>query len=719
MKPALLAQLLDRAHQDRLPILGVGLAAQTRAWGRYAVKIAHPGAQKRVQLKEEVENLELARAFKALGAPRLYGHDDGALVRARLPGEIGVCGLEDQLLLMIDADRRFADLHGRHLDISPANVVAHRGRLRLFDLGTRLDPPLFRSVTTRADLDRALARYRDRRAPPIAPIAWPPSGACHVEVDVGEARGGAKLLWANRRAIGRLKLEINDADLMRFGASSTLSDEKRGTLVATRYQDSPAIGAGHAQGDGRALWLGRHRDLDLVVKGTGPTPLIWKGNKYHEDGLVSFQRTLWETTVCDELARIGITTPEVLALYDAGATTIDNTDIEWPAAMALRAAGTQLRLGHLMRFQDEPRAQASLLEVAGIDVAKVSQVRAFIRAFSENLGHDTGLTDALNVHCFNPTVGNVRVDGHFIDFSTVRFFDRYLPDFRYMNATRAVKEHRAAWRQMVTFMVDALKGVSSLQRELRAFDRAYERGYVDGLLRYLGAPRAHVDRRADLVRIVRRARALRSTTTKRFPFWKQEVPAPLIVVEKNLARYHDTPRWTSLVDDARSITRQEERALDMFDDRVAGLVAAPQTHATLFRPFVEPERLAELCYHRSRPDRFDDWKVLMASRREHEGRGFALVDSPEGRVRCRGLSEEMAHALANDIGGILGEHFVALDFVDGEPFSVRVVHEEMDARELNLALKVIARRAAELGAPPNVDLEFATTKARRRPTRRR
>jgi len=68
------------------------------------------------------------------------------------------------------------------------------------------------------------------------------------------------------------------------------------TYFATRYQDSDDKSEGNALGDGRAIWVGeiisepqpgRFRYLDVVLKGTGVTPLAWFNHprQSHKDGM--------------------------------------------------------------------------------------------------------------------------------------------------------------------------------------------------------------------------------------------------------------------------------------------------------------------------------------------------------------------------------------------------------------------------------------------------
>jgi tRNA A-37 threonylcarbamoyl transferase component Bud32 len=720
--------LLEPARLDRLAVAGQGFTARVLRAGARAVKVAHPGPTYRDRLAREIELLRELESWPGLPVPRvLAARDDGsAFVRAWLPGrslltrlvEGGALpeGWLDQLRSLFVASESFRESRGVTLDFSPANLFFRGRRLVLVDGGERLDPSVFVGADP-DDLVPVLERYLGWRADlearaTVAPSLPPPSGRFHVDVGVGRAPT-ARVLWRNRAFLARVGVPLSDRQLHELSTWATWAEPARRELPATRYQDGPDREA--ALGDGRSLWVGEVRtadgaSLDCVLKGAGPTPLAWHGNEFHFDGFVSFNRTLWEASVCDELARLGFETPEVAAIASTGRTTVDNTRVEWPAAAALRLARTQLRLGHLLRWDDDPDAARALLRWAGarvvrgdFDPERPTHVRALVTSFAAALGDDVGRTDALCIHCFNPTMGNVRIDGHLIDFSTVRFHRFTLPDFIYMNERRRVRDHRGAVRRFASLLTRALRTARVTTKAqdrrltrsaLSLFDRGYTRGYARGLLEWLGLDGrdlgAPLDgaRARNLVEATLRLRAFRADGEIEMRFWKQTPRAPLFDLEALLpdmvqaTRAREAEPWRALRSSfpGRVTAFVEHAGRDFYEALLAfvgpgALEDAPARQwRELVRPVMEPERLAALCYERSTQDDFREWQRLMSTsarlprgvyaceqaQRLGAARGHVVFDD----VTIVGLTTELLDGLGDALETALGPRLRAA-YADG------------------------------------------------------
>jgi hypothetical protein len=688
------ARLLEPARWDELPIAGCGFSAQVRRAGGLAIKIAHPDPGCRARLAQEIDILAgLQDGRDAIGVPRLRAvrPDRHAFVRdylalpciyallqegrGRLAPQVFAALLDTHAA--VEALRQRA---GLTLDFTPVNLYydARRRRVLLADLGVRVAPNPFAGLSPE-EMRRALARYVRWRARLDGPtrlrrLILPPSGRFAVEVPVGPV-ASARLLWKNEGLLRRLGLPWNDAKITELGSLATFAPDKNIAAVATRYLDSPDPNDAGVKGDGRAVYIGcleggSAGPRELMLKGCGPTPLAWLGKQYHEDGFVSFPRTLWETSVADELARLGFETPENMAILSNGERTLDNTERHWPAATAIRVARSHYRLGHLARWTGDPDALRAICQHIGatllgldFDATSPRSLAALALGFAANLGFDTGRTDALNIHCFNPTMGNVRLDGHFLDFSTVRFFRYYVPHFRFLNDKRQVRLHASLWRTQLNILYDALRrsgllaaaeAMRLLRRMQYCFDGRYLEGYLAGLGRFLGValPRDLVQRRRAacrrLVAQTRELRALRADEVIDFRFWKQVCPAPLFDLEgrapdflRALARNNDEP-WQQLRSRFKgSVGLSQEKVARAWLEALLALfsrrqlrAATPRRWDEIIRPRMEAESLASLCYRRSRPTSFAEWRCFAStSRHLPEGR----YDYLEARALAKGL----------------------------------------------------------------------------------
>jgi hypothetical protein len=679
---------------DDLELLGSGTVGQVRGSGQVAVKVAHAGRTS--LLVHEIQHLlRLQSRLWGVAVPRLlaWRFDKTAYARQRIDGfplhAKSPLHVLRAALAMLRAVHSYRDAWGVMLDFSPANILVTEVGPVLLDAGPRRSPSPFRGVTTLGELVAALERYRLWRlhaaaARMIKPLPLPPSGRFHVDVPVGPV-AQARLLWVNQPLMQALHLSLSDGQICAAFNLGTHARTKTQVCAATRYQDSPHISG--ARGDGRSLYVGQleggpYGRYEVMLKGCGRTPLAWKGHKYHQDGYVSFPRTLWETTIADELARLGFETPQTLAVLSTGKTTVDNTRKRWPAAVAVRVGATQLRLGHLHRWKHRRSELLGMLVHVGrvtwrpdFDPLKLAHLLALLTRFAENLGWNTGRTDVLNIHGFNPTLGNVRVDGHFIDFSTVRFFRSYMPDFRYLNLEKPVKTHRSQWRLFVRHFVDVLRGAHlitppqakrALTSALRAWDQRYDQGYVSGLNCFLGFPEPWESRlsggaRRHLVAATQRLRLLRANATVDFPSWQQRCRAPFFGVESQMPAFirawqtGSPAPWVALHSECVSAsTKESQRIGKRFFAALSSCVGTNERNAAqpciweqVVRPGMEAESLARLCYRQSTPRRQRAWSAFVATSR-HLARGtWSYLDA---RIQAKRLGHIMAP-------GILPYHY--------------------------------------------------------------
>ncbi len=647
--PAYYRGLFEPDKLDRLELVGVGHIARVLRKGHLAIKVPHPFNNFRNLVDREsaiLEQLgdedfasfgipvpEMFFAERALGLVRAF-IDGPSLTELLRAGPLPEALLEAVFRLYLGVERYRARF-GTVLDFTPANLLVQGRVVYLVDPGPRIGDSPFLGLD-RAELMEALARHarRETNSPhtPLPRRLFPPSGRFSVGVQLGRDPG-AKVAFKNDRMLERWGLNWSEETLLQIGGWSTEQKPAQTWMPASRYQDSPGTGEGHAQGDGRCVYAGEVRGGEVMLKGMGPTPLVWKGMAYHHDGRVSFNRTLWETSICDELARLGFETPEVAGVLQTSATTIDNSQIELPAAIAIRVARSHDRLGHLQRFCNEPGFEVLLEQIGRRQLGRFSprnkrHRRRFVQRFGQNLGRMIGRTHCLNIMAFNPTVGNVRTDGHLLDFSTVRFLDRTYVDWRFMESSWTTKDHRYAFWKAAPQLVQLLtQGLSLVEAERRAllevvgdsFKEAYERGYLEELFGLLGASVKGLGREAALgllrATIQLRAERDRSGRTVEHRFWKQRTRAPCFALETQLPRFVQTLRVDDLLDPQTDRMSEAQEALAdrfrralqrCFGPKLKGL--DPKRWADRVRPFMEAEQLAALIYERTAADDTHEWR---------------------------------------------------------------------------------------------------------------
>jgi hypothetical protein len=614
---------------DHLPLLGVGTTAQVRRAGRWVLKVAHPGPEARARLAEEAR---LTRRLEREGfaVPRVLGSvaRGRALVRERLEGgELGRDLTPQQLRELFKLWQRVQDFERRtdlRLDFRPPNVRWKNGRVWLLDAGLRRRGAIF-TARTSAELEAQWRAWFARGKPlRLEPRWFPPSGQFHVETKVGRDRG-AKVLWLNRPLLKRLGLTWNEGFVEQLAGWSTQARPTT-TRVSTRYVDMFQLNRRFGpHGDGRSIHLSALPQGELTVKGCGPTPLAWHERRYHGDGRVSFPRTLWEAATCDELARLGFELTQYVAVLSAGATTADNTHRRWPAALGLRLSRTHDRIGHLRQWVDRPERLAAMLKHCGsrlvrpdFDPSRESHRVQWLKSFARTLGEETGRTDLLQAHCFHPTPGNVRLDGHLIDFQTVRFFRHYLPDFPFMQGAFRVRMVPQLGARALLIFCEVLGLKHRLRAARRLYDRAYDDGFRRELARFYGCDASGLPR--NVVPLSRALRALRGDGVVTLKTWHERCPAPLFDFlgrapdfVKAVRRGHAEP-WRALLWARGEPDAAARRLADRWAKAIAPALRRPgRAWSQVVRPFMEADALATLCEQRSTPRHFAAWKRAVAS----------------------------------------------------------------------------------------------------------
>ncbi|MBL8916092.1 MAG: YdiU family protein, partial [Archangium sp.] len=627
------------AKIDLLPVIAIGATGEVRRDGRRAIKFAHADPEARKRLKHEAQTHALLERA-GFPVPRLLASSPRTLTREWIDGRALTAKLSARIEAQVFALRirllDFEATNGLRFDFSPSNLLHTRRGIVLLDGGVRIAAPRFTSRTLSGFRREWRAWFRNPPRARLVPPRLPPSGKFHVETPVGVDRR-ARLAWLNEPLIKRLGLSHWPRELFLELAHWSTDASPTTTRPSTRYTDGVGMDLERGpRGDGRVIQLGeldtRQGRRHLSAKGIGATPLAWKGRAFHEDGRVSFPRTLWEVTVADELARLGFDTPEYLCVATSSATTVDNTKKKWPAAVGVRIASSAWRLGHLRRFPE-------LASVLRLDS------RRALNTFCDNLGHDIGRADALQIHCFNATPGNVRLDGHLIDYSTVRFMRHHLPHFRFLEGAWTINRTRAVWSQQAMLFAELLG--ASRKRALHRFLRAYHRGVFAGLAQIFGLDPRHFDER--FTRLTLELRALRGDDEIRFEFFDQRVPGPRFdlfgkapELMRALQRNHAAP-WKILVrgragdDDIELATRWIDALKRLRTTRPA------RRWNELIRPFLEPEKLASLLYGRTKPRSLEAWKSKIAN--------AALPEGHYTYARARELALERGHLELDTLGG--------------------------------------------------------------------
>ncbi|MEW5847708.1 MAG: protein adenylyltransferase SelO family protein [Myxococcota bacterium] len=699
--------ILPPHRLELLPLLGEGRTGRVFQQGKLAIKVAHPDPVSRRALCSEARNLQHLNK-RGAATPRLLAWipDGRLLVRDVVTGtplipllqqQAPSPALLQQLWELLLATRDVEKDTGEAVDFTPANILVQRNRPVLVDAGPRPGGSMFRRVHDVDSLAQALDAYlvwkdSPAGAVPLLPPRMPVNPELHVEVPVGAPRGG-QLLWSNQRLMDVMGRRWTEQELSAAFNLATHGRPVTRVGAATRYQESLEYSPRGAKGDGRGVWVGRvpgapYGTHDVMLKGVGRTPLAWLGKRYHQDGFVSLPRTLWEAAVAEELARLGFEVPRVLAIFSTGKSTLDNTHRRWPAAMAVRVASTHWRLGHLRRASTDGEQFTALLHHVGralhgssFDARRGKDQEELLWTFARNLGHNVGRSEALNILCFSTSPGNVRVDGHFLDFSTVRFFRSYLPDWRYLDVPRKVVATQNHWRVFVVQFAQCFRraGLWSERKELHAarqatalFNGEYHRGYLEGFNAFAGLEPQHLARlttenASALVRALKAARALRSEGYVESAAWGQRCPAPLLDVEGRTRQFvtawvdgQEDPwrQWLThpVVDvneESAAVCRELVDQLSRIIPPAARRVAQPRSWDEVIRPAWEKDALARTCYQRNGRRALQEWRSL------HDGE-WPLPPGAYPYLRARQLARALGHVALPGLEGPRYEYVVGL-----------------------------------------------------------
>jgi uncharacterized protein YdiU (UPF0061 family) len=283
----------------------------------------------------------------------------------------------------------------------------------------------------------------------------------YIDIPV-ENVSGARLVLFNRDLAQELNLNLPQCDeelermVLENFAWFKCADPQNGpitrnknvkTYFATRYQDSDDKSEGNALGDGRAIWVGeivseprpgRFRYLDVVLKGTGVTPLAWFSHvrQSHKDGMASMTEAVHEYIYSAAARKNGINTAGVLAVIELPfCREIDNGK----AAIIVRV-GNHLRFAHFLYFSDSPALLEKIFEYAlkrdmefSLDHPVATEdVRKYLDLIVTKLAENAAaFFDTHAVHG-SPTFGNKTSCGGCIDLATFVFSDAHHVNYSYM-----------------------------------------------------------------------------------------------------------------------------------------------------------------------------------------------------------------------------------------------------------------------------------------------
>lgn len=284
----------------------------------------------------------------------------------------------------------------------------------------------------------------------------------YIDINV-ENVPGARLVLFNRDLAKELSLNLPERDeelermiLENFAwfkgddqqSGSITGSKTARTYFATRYQDSVDKSEGNALGDGRAIWVGeivsepqpgRFRYLDVVLKGTGVTPLAWFNHAKlnHKDGMASMTEVVHEYIYSAAARKNGINTPGVLAVIELPFyREIDNEK----AAIIVRV-GNHLRFAHFLYFSDSPVLLKKIFEYAlkrdmgfSLDhLITAENVRKYLDLVVTKLAENAAVYFDVHAVHGSPTFGNKTSCGGSIDMATFVFPDAHHANYSYMS----------------------------------------------------------------------------------------------------------------------------------------------------------------------------------------------------------------------------------------------------------------------------------------------
>lgn len=274
---------------------------------------------------------------------------------------------------------------------------------------------------------------------------------------------GARLVLFNQGLATELNLSVPERDeelermVLENFAWFKCTDQQRGlitgnktvkTYFATRYQDSDDKSEGNALGDGRAIWVGEivsepqpgcFRYWDVVLKGTGATPLAWFNHprQSHRDGMASMTEVVHEYIYSSAARKNGINTAGVLAVIEL--PFYRESDNE-KAAIIVRV-GNHLRFAHFLYFSDSPALLKKIFEYAlkrdmGFSLdhpITADDVRNYLDLVVTQLAENAAVYFDVHAVHGSPTFGNKTSCGGSIDMATFVFPDAHHANYSYMS----------------------------------------------------------------------------------------------------------------------------------------------------------------------------------------------------------------------------------------------------------------------------------------------
>lgn len=272
----------------------------------------------------------------------------------------------------------------------------------------------------------------------------------------------ARLVLFNRQLARQLNLELPDSDddleawvIEKFAwfnygeaqSSTRHHKPKTRTFFATRYQDSDDKSVGSALGDGRAVWVeeivieqanGGFQYHDVVLKGTGITPLAWLNHakKSHRDGQAGLTEVVHEYIYSLIAIENGIDSVAALAVIEL--PFIREAENE-KAAIIVRV-GNHLRFAHYQYFSEDSAQLEKIFEyglkrdlgLALDHLVSNQDVRNYLNFIGNNSAKDAAAYYDLHAVHGAPTYGNRTSNGGTIDLSTFVYLDAHHGKYSYM-----------------------------------------------------------------------------------------------------------------------------------------------------------------------------------------------------------------------------------------------------------------------------------------------
>lgn len=355
----------------------------------------------------------------------------------------------------------------------------------------------------------------------------------YVDMDV-EYVPDSRLVLFNKALAQQLNLDLpeSDEELERIMIENfawfkydkqhcdRTKSERTRTFFSTRYQDSDDKSEGSALGDGRATWIGefinetesgRFQYLDVVLKGTGITPLAWLNHprESHKDGQVGLTEAVHEYIYSSAAKTNGIRAVGVLAVIEL---PFDREVDNEKAAIVVRV-GNHLRFAHYLYFTDKSEQLKKLFEYGlkrdmGLPLThsiNAQEIPNYMEYIVSNLATDAAIYFDVHAVHGSPTFGNVTSCGGTVDFATFVFPDAHHGSYSYMSD--GVNLLGGEWGQTEQFfnlfskLVNALKmssfeyaeDIKPVEYFLESFNEKFEQIVTCRWLKRIGLSEQEID----------------------------------------------------------------------------------------------------------------------------------------------------------------------------------------------------------------------------------